>query len=196
MPRTDICNYLIHFTKDDPSAGNSAFEQLQTIMSSGFILGSSNLIRASYNCVCFSEVPLEQMPTGLVNPDYYSRYSPFGIMVSKKWLYEHGGRPVIYEHDSEFEFLPETHRWRHVRYEPGVVDFTWEREWRVKTERLESDPSVAAIILPDRTWAQALLHLHAEMVRQDIEAYSTIFDEEEARMMFDRSFDWRIYTLR
>jgi hypothetical protein len=179
MPRNDICNYLIHFTKNDPSSGNPAFEVLQTIISSGFLLGSNNLIRGSYKCICFSEVPLEQMPSGLVNPDYYSRYSPFGIMVSKKWLYDQGGRPVIYEHDSEFELLPETHRWRHVRYEPGVVDFTWEREWRVRTERL----------------AHSLYELHDEMVRQDIADYSTVFDEEEARMMFDRSFEWQILTL-
>jgi len=196
LPRTDICDYLIHFTKNDPVTGNSGFEKLQIIMTTGFLIGSSNLIRNSYKCVCFSEVPLEQMPGGLVNPDYYSRYSPFGIMVGKKWLYEQGGRPVIYEHDSEFEMLPETHRWRHVRYEPGEIDFTWEREWRVRIERLAIDPSVAAIVVPDMSWAQALYDLHAKMVRQDIEAYSTVFDEEETRMMFDRPFEWKVLTLR
>ena len=196
MPRTDICDYLIHFTKNDPVTGNSGFERLQIIMTSGFLLGSSNLIRGAYKCCCFSEVPLEQMPGGLVNPDYYSGYSPFGIMVSKKWLYEQGGRPVIYQHMSEFDNLPDSHRWRHVTYEPGVVDFTWEREWRIRTECLAIDPSVANIIVPDRGWAESLYSLHAEMVRQDIESYSTIFDREEAEWRFDRPFEWQIFTLR
>ena len=179
MPRTDICNYLIHFTKGEESTWDSAFERLQIIISSGYLEGTSGYIRGGYRCVCFSEVPVEQMPAGLVNPNYYSRYSPFGIMVSKKWLYGQGGRPVIYQHLSEFDDLPDSHRWRHVTYEPGVVDFAWEREWRIRTERLAIDPSLANIIVPDRDWAESLYGLHAEMVRQDIEAYSTVFDEEK-----------------
>ena len=31
------------------------------------------------------------------------RYEPFGIGVKKEWLYEKGGRPVIYSSDEEYE---------------------------------------------------------------------------------------------
>ena len=55
-------------------------------------------------------------------------------MFEKNWLFKRGGRPVIYQPESDFDLLPEDLRWRHVRFElteEKVVDWTWEREWRV-----------------------------------------------------------------
>jgi hypothetical protein len=80
------------------------------------------------------------------------RYKPFGIMVAKAWLFERGGRPVIYQPDAEFELLHEGQRFRHVRYEPGSVDFTWEREWRIQTSELQLDPGETTLVVPNRSW--------------------------------------------
>jgi hypothetical protein len=63
---------------------------------------------------------LTSLTGGLINEDYYSRYSPFGIMVSKQWLFAQGGRPVIYQSAEEYQLLTENHRWRHVLYETSI----------------------------------------------------------------------------
>lgn len=76
-------------------------------------------------------------------------------MVDKAWMFEMGGRPVIYHSDAEYELLPEALRWRHVRYEPTArpsIDFTWEREWRVHRDQMPITPNDAAIIVPNQDW--------------------------------------------
>jgi hypothetical protein len=156
------------------------------------------MIRGRFNCVCFSEAPIEDLSQGLVNPNYYSSYSPFGIMIPKKWLFSQGGRPVIYGSEDEYDQLPESHRWRHMRYEPCAeppIDFTWEREWRIHIESLPFDPSVAWIVVQDDFWAQELVDEHEWHNESNIQAYSHIFDEDFTRMMFNRSFQWNIITL-
>ena len=78
------------------------------------------------------------------------RYKPFGVMVSKSWLFERAGRPVIYQPESEFDLLHETQRFRHKEYDPPSVDFTWEREWRIRTDALELDPGAVSLVVPNR----------------------------------------------
>jgi hypothetical protein len=82
------------------------------------------------------------------------RYSPFGVMIDKAWLFEQGGRPVIYQPDAEYELLHESQQFRHVRYEPVDVDFTWEREWRIKLDELPIDPAHSTLIVPNREWEE------------------------------------------
>ena len=58
---------------------------------------------------CFSEAPLSKLAQILANPSAHGmRYKPFGVMVSKSWLFERAGRPVIYQPESEFDLLHET----------------------------------------------------------------------------------------
>ena len=126
--RVDISKYLIHFTKGQNL--KDAFNNLTSIVNSFTIIGSKNLIKGSFNCICFSEVPLGCITNGLINDEYYSKYSPFGIMVRKDWLFYFGGRPVIYQTEEEYDLLGEEAKWRHVTYNPLLdppVDFTWER---------------------------------------------------------------------
>lgn len=192
-----MSEYLIHFTRG--AANDDAFACLRKILDNRCLLGSNRMIRGGFNCVCFSEAPLEDLELGLVNPSYYSNYSPFGIMVPKNWLFSQGGRPVIYESEDEYYQLPESHRWRHVRYEPHTeppLDFTWEREWRIRTDMLPFNPSVAAIVVQDDSWAQALVDEHEWQNESDIQSYSLIFDEGFARMMFNKPFRWNIMTLK
>jgi hypothetical protein len=134
MAREDISNKLVHFTKGDTC--DDAFDRLCTIAAEQRLIGGNGFIKGNYNCVCFSETPLSSLKHGLLNPYAYSRYSPFGIIFDKEWVFYNGGRHVIYQPDSDFDLLPETHKWRHARYEPTAeepVDFSWEREWRIQT---------------------------------------------------------------
>jgi len=131
-----------------------------------------------------------------VNPDYYSRYSPFGLIFTKQWVFEQGGRPVIYQSSAEYDLLPEELRWLHVRYEPPVVDFTWEREWRVHCAELSFDPSVAALVVPSRACVDELIEDHDDRQVANCYAYAEALGmgEDEARQ-YREGFPWRVVYL-
>lgn len=95
MSRSDISPVLIHFTSGEDE--DDAFVRLRKIIAERRLIAGSHRIKGAYNCVCFSEAPLTSLKSGLVNEANYSNYSPFGIIVSKKWLFDQGGRPVIYQ---------------------------------------------------------------------------------------------------
>jgi len=189
--RPDMTDSLIHFTSGD--SPDNAFNCLRTIVAESRLIGGTGMIRGSHRCACFSEAPLP-LSSGLVNPDSYSRYSPFGLLFKKQWIFEQGGRPVIYQPDSEHDLLPEELKWRHVRYEPPAVDFTWEREWRVHCPELYFDPSVACLVLPSEDYVDALLADHDERQEAKWYRYSEVFDQEEL-MRYREDFPWRVIYL-
>src|SRR5205823_10746783 len=113
----------------------------------------------------------------LVNPTNFSRYAPFGLMFEKKWIFEKGGRPVIYQPESEFRELSDSHKWRHMRYEPNgahPIDFTWEREWRIKCHALPFQPSDMAILVPTKDWAYELIREHEDEHDYDVAMYALV----------------------
>lgn len=209
--RSDISEYLIHFTKG--TSIEHAFQNLKDILRDGKIKGATHLIKGGYNCVCFSEAPLPSIPDGLVNPAYYSRYSPFGILVSKELVFSLGGRPVIYQPESEYDLLPQSHRWRHVTFNlvsSDKVDFTWEREWRLLVPHFDINPSNSKIIVPNKTWTQRIIDEYE--IKQDhmqmkheweqdftIRQYGLIMDENIAEQyrepFFRERFSWEIMNL-
>jgi len=197
MSRLDISPYLIHFTSGETLG--EAFRRFQTIIAEQRLLGAGNRIRGGYCCVCFSEAPLSSLVDGLVNERYYSRYSPFGILVTKSWLFARGGRPVIYQTEDEYSLLPESLRWRHMRYDirEGIenVDFAWEREWRLPVAALEFDNLAATLVVLDSVWAQRLAAEHDRSEDYRILQYTTIFDAGVAEM-YREPFKWRVLTLR
>jgi hypothetical protein len=176
-----------------------AFARLRTIIDNRKLIAGSRNIRGDYRCVCFSEAPLVSLREGLVNERYYSHYSPFGIIVSKQWLFALGGRPVIYQPANEFQLLPESHRWRHMLYELRNsferTDFSWEREWRIKCEYLEFDQSSAQIVVLNQSWADRLVDEHDRDEEYRIRQYSLIFDDVIAEA-YRGSFQWTIRTLQ
>lgn len=192
MSRRDISDSLIHFTKGQSL--REAFARLRKIVVDEALIGSKRRIKGAHECVCFSEAPLDSLGSGLVNPHYYSRYSPFGILVQKEWLFRLGGRPVIYQPDAEYSKLPESLQWRHVRYEPPEIDFTWEREWRIPRRSLSFNSTCAFIVVPDLCWANKLVSEYEDEQDYNILQYSQIFDREIAQMYYE-PFGWNIITL-
>ncbi len=74
-----------------------------------------------------------------------------------------------------------------MRYEPDAdppFDFSWEREWRIKTNELQLDPSQTSILVPDESWAQKLIQEHEENEFWEREFRATEYGEE-----------WRMYPL-
>lgn len=150
MPRSDLSDQVIHFTQGPTP--EAAYDRLGAILAECRLRGSDRLILEHYRCVCFTEAPLAALTDGLVNRWDYGRYAPFGLMFDKRWLYERGARPVIYQPLAEAHDLPPSHRWRHMTYEPNAdnpVDFTWEREWRLHADELHFDASCAGVVVPD-----------------------------------------------
>jgi hypothetical protein len=82
-------------------------------------------------------------------------------MVDKVWLYEKGGRPVIYQSEAEFKLLRPSQRFRHKRYEPPAEDFTWEREWRIRND-VAIDPAASTLVVPNRAWERWALNKHTD----------------------------------
>lgn len=196
MSRQDISPYLVHFTSG--ASYEEAFVRLCKILTDRKLIAGSQYIKGKYCCVCFSEAPPSSLGDGLVNESSYSRYSPFGILVSKQWLYSLGGRPVIYESDQEYDQLPESHRWRHVLFELrerfGQTDFTWEREWRIRCDHLAFDQRSASIVVLDQSWADRLVREHDSEQDYLVRQYELIFDEPADD--YRNAFSWKVWTLK
>lgn len=117
----------------------------------------------------------------------------------KKWIFSRGGRPVIYQTDEEFTLLPDAIVWRHMRYEPNAgtpIDFTWEREWRIKTNRLEFNPSVAGVIFPDWSWVSRFQHEFDSVQDLVVEEYAQMLDDQLLAEGFREHMPWQVYSLR
>ena len=173
MIRDDLSNKLVHLVRGDTM--DMAFEKFESILNEGRLRGGTGYIKGGYRCVCFTETPISKLGYVLANPDVASmRYRPLGIMVDKRWIFEQGGRPVIYQPTSDYDKLPEEFRYRHVCLEldrPGTpVDLTWEREWRVRTDELTLPPDKTTVILPQRIWRDTLIEAHTERIQGQVQA--------------------------
>lgn len=146
MDRVDISNYLVHFTK-----GDQALRNFGSIVSEQKLRGGTGFIKGGHTCVCFTESPLHALRDILDKPnDHTFRYAPYGVIVTKKWLFSQGGRPVLYQAAREYDIIPALLQWRHVTYEPTAlrpIDFTWEREWRIPTKSLSITPANAWLVV-------------------------------------------------
>lgn len=168
-----MSNDLIHWIKGD--SNEEAFDVLRIIAREQRLLGGTGHIKGGYRCVCFTEAPENTFHNVI------GRYRPFGVRVSKRWLYRQGGRPVIYQADSEFTQLAETHRWRHVRYEPDEgppIDFSWEREWRIQTDEIQLPYGETRLVLPHDSWAEALEREHFDDELHRIQMEAVAYDDE------------------
>lgn len=175
MIRDDLSDRLVHLTKG--ATEKEAAERFLSIVREKALLGGTGLIRGLYPCVCFSEAPICKLGAILAEPSIHGmRYAPFGVMLAKTTLFSLGGRPVIYQPESEFNMLHDSQRYRHKDYEPGKVpDFTWEREWRVRMDRLSLDPATVTLVVPNRRWSDHLFAQHAGNLKR-----SLLFDNDMA----------------
>ena len=142
--RSDISSYLSHLTKG--TENNSAVEILLKILTEKRINGSSfsGYIAGKHNATCFQDVPIYSLCQNTFHEQIFReelggkvRYTPVGLAFSKRYVYLKGGRPVIYEKlDIARQFISENELWRVVSFdlsnEDNIVDWTHEREWRVK----------------------------------------------------------------
>jgi hypothetical protein len=188
--RPDLSDELIHFIRR-PSL-DEAFQVLRNIISERRLLGGTGFIKGGYQCVCFTETPLDSVAEVF----WHSRetdlkFMPLGVIVPKKWLFECGGRPVIYQPDDEYQPLPESLRYRHVRYEPHAnppIDLTWEREWRIRTDQLPLDPAVCKIVVVDGGQRNALEADFHSQETDRLASLATAVGSAQAELYWDEFF--------
>jgi hypothetical protein len=183
LVRRDVGDLLFHFTRDpgegyvtwsSPLGGStsmpsSAFAVLNKIIAEGKLQATSTWTYG-YNCVCFTEAPITEFNAifSLIaiaaSKQERPRYEPYGIAVSKKWLFQQGGRPVIYDRPDALSSLPENMKYRFVPYDPeNGIDYTWEREWRIETDALNLDPQNTLVIVPTADEAFKIVYDYAKM---------------------------------
>jgi hypothetical protein len=156
--RPDLTPYLVHLTKNTKQQdGFSAFDNLVGILMEGKVRGSSSskgFIKGRRRATCFMDVPFSALKY-VLNPrdsdPEHPRYEPYGIVITKKFAYEAGCRPVLYLSDQETRDLgiPADELWRVVRFEvtdKGWISWLHEREWRCSGSfEVPSNPLVALV---------------------------------------------------
>ena len=172
MIRDDLSDRLVHLTRGD--SHKEAGAVLTKILKESRLLGGDGYIKGRYKCVCFSEAPIAKLGMILATEGEAGHYAPYGIMVSKQWLYDRRGRPVIYQPHKDYELLPEELRYRHVRFDPPGVDLTSEREWRIKIGELKLEPKETTVVVPDREWVDRMKDEQTKSVQRRVGAMGGI----------------------
>jgi hypothetical protein len=75
------------------------------------------------------------------------------------------------------------------------VDFTWEREWRIRTPELAFGPHETAIIVPSQEWAVRVAEDHEWGQELQVRAYAQVMEDALAKQ-YREDFPWRVVALR
>ena len=176
--RSDICSFVTHFTK--ANGNNKAIDILIKILNEKKILGSSpeiGFIVGKSNAVCFQDAPLYGLTQNLIHEQYNRdknnpkvRYQGFGLGFSKKFAFEKGARPVIYElRETAKSILPENDWWRIVSFDladdENITDWTHEREWRVKGDFTFELKDVYVYLVKEKDYKSFLSKASDEIIR-------------------------------
>ena len=161
----DHCDNLIHFTKakNGSLSYEEAYLNFKQIIQEEKLNGANGMILGNHKCVCFTESPARCLTNdGCLDSKLFSRYTPFGFQYQKKKVFQQGGRPVIYSTRDEYNAVQLTN-FTGGELSPrldGRNDFTWEREWRIKSDKIPVKPQFAKLVFPNRTWIDRFIYEH------------------------------------
>ncbi len=125
-----------------PASDHSAFAALVRIARERLLRASGRAIRGGYAVICFTAVPLDELPRLNVFRVHRGRwdFEPYGIVIRRLWLERRGARPVRYAAAADWAGIAELDRpfFQLARggRRPGRgsaatgIDWTVEREWR------------------------------------------------------------------
>lgn len=161
--RPDLSPYLLHFTKNTEGEDNyTAFDNLCNILETGEIYGSDSskgFIKGPYEATCFMDVPFMSLKYVFTEDNTKHdrpRYEPYGVLVTKRYAYKMGARPVLYLSDKETTRLniPPNELWRVVKLNVDKsgnwISWLHEREWRKKGDFSLPKTSIAALVKTSR----------------------------------------------
>lgn len=178
--RMDLSSRITHLTKGGDE--DEAFDNLINILEEKRIKGStrkSGFICGEISAVCLQDVPLSAIAENLQYEEVLRkeenqkiRYLGFGVRFQKDFIYQQGGRPVIYDDkDDAKNYLLKNEWWRIVKLDlsnsDNIVDWTHEREWRVPKE-IVFEYSQCEIILPTSKYYRRFVQYCLENDREDI----------------------------
>ena len=147
--RSDLSSQLVHLTRSTEidSKKIGPVDVLVKILCDRRIVGStttSGFVCGDIPASCFQDIPVYSVSQNIHAEEQYRsevpeaqvRYTGVGLMFPKPYVYERGGRPVIYEDTERAKsMLPESEWWRIVKFnlsdKGNFVDWTHEREWRL-----------------------------------------------------------------
>jgi hypothetical protein len=194
--RPDISPDLLHLTRGETR--EAALAVLRNIVAERRLRGGTGFIRGGFRCVCFTEAPTGQLRDVFRwSAAKNLRLQPCGILLGKSYLYALGGRPVIYQAEAEYDHLPDSMKYRHVRYDPLAdppIDFTWEREWRLHADALQLEPERCCIVVAHAKDRAALLTDHARREARRTDGLAAAVGELLA-MQYVEDFPWPIIEL-
>ena len=131
------------------------------IIASNRLIGAAHLTRDPAPVVCFTAVPLGELPKRTVFRKHLARWDfvPYGLAIRKSVLQSAGCKEVIYGDDSDWETLSKEDRpWFQLKKSRnGKIDWTQEHEWR-----LQGDLDLSKIGADD---AFAFVKTHADARR-------------------------------
>ncbi len=145
--------YLEELILQRPSADRSPLATLRQLIGTRKLLASPQAIRGGTAVVCFTAIPLGQLPQRRVFRPHRTRwdFEPYGICIRRQWLVQRGARPVQYGPAELWSALPEAERpffqAQQSRTAPRAIDWTAEQEWRhIGDVPLDEVPSEAAFL--------------------------------------------------
>jgi len=202
MNRSDMSAFLTHLTKPMEREDGKVMDPkdvLLKILKEKKLVGTDKkaFVAGTEKVVCLQDLPLYSVSQnayyegvdmdarpGLVSYKEKARYGPFGLLFTKKTIWDKGGRPVIYEDKRSFlTKLDPSEHWRVVHTDLNnpndIKDFTHEREWRVKTDELTFEYEDVYVLL-DESYSYNYFIKHAsdeikEKIRGIIMLHPVIF---------------------
>ena len=110
-------------------------EALARLLATGRIMATNMLTRDQQPVVCFSNLPVTEIGKQKIFRQHLGRwdFSPYGIAVDRKHLFELGARPVIYGNETTWQNLSPEQRpfFQLATSKTGTLDWTQEQEWRL-----------------------------------------------------------------
>lgn len=136
--------------------------RLDAILTAGAIRGFTGF-RGGLPVVCFTE----SNPDHLIGQD---RFAPWGIAVTRQWVYDQGGGPIWYTRQDVLDAMVdpgELMRTWAVRLEAGASDWLDERGWVVPLDPADphlrlDPPRVIAITIGEPDWTPTGIEVNHE----------------------------------
>lgn len=176
LTRSDLSQWAVHFVRSagliSPSRMGTAADILDSIFCEGWIRPSMHEYVTRFcqeGAACFYDAPPSVWPEiAFTNPN---KRPPIGIICHKEALWALGGRPVIYTDVLDGAAWPEHERFRlvytNLSRKPQPVDWTHEREWRVRGGLALTQPFPCIWwwpIVPNREWMTYLFNKYQSLV--------------------------------
>lgn len=177
--RSDMSSHVTHLTRGRKEEDKSPLDVLFEILKDKKIKGSttSGYISGSDPAVCFQDAPLSGIAQNIrhevINREKLGgkeRYTATGLMFYKPFVFVRGGRPVIYETKEFAKIIPPDERWRMVTLDlsskDNVVDWTHEREWRMKGDFKFNYENALIILESTDTYKEFIQQVENDVLKQ------------------------------